>query len=870
MPTEQEGQEEEQGQGQGSAPYVFNDPRLQWAETPQGGMTNVQGPPLEKVKQPLDQVWPTQKEEKEGEWVQQDQGWPQQGQQGWPQQEGQWSQQQTQVQSEQQPQTGWPQAQKQDGQGWQQQDSQGWQQSNQLVITQEQPKPTEQIDVGPVPGGWPQPPAHNQHQEEEANVPGGWPQQPQQQSQTQAYVEVRPIEHQGPAQDTQQQQAFTPVTTVALTSSVPHTQPPPVQEEPEEPHPLDNIEQFYADSISRFIDMIQAEVAAQTDEEKLKIFTEFMENEYFVRGQRYPTALGDPPSRQGSVYRLPGIGYGTPKEEKDLRDKLEQVAEVVVESKPVETPQQPKPPTPAPLPAQIHIPSPDRQLSPGPELRSPADFPEVVPQEERQPTPRSPTPEPQEPISPQPLVINKRSSTYQPFRPDGSMGSPTGAGPSKYAAFNPSVHGSPSSPESASRNEDKYVPFRGPEPPRTSQATPPDPNRGGPGPYKPYNPVGDRKSPTPIGPERGSQYVPYDPKRASIIMSNSPAPGSSSKRNSGGAPYPHLSRADTLPASPATTAGPQPFGPLKGAKTFMEGYPPFTPGSAGYPSSADSSNIFSTPESDETRGRERESYFPPAPEPVQPLQLRKAGVQIPEVLKSLSAVLPADRTPRVKSTKVLDDVKKTIDSIGEDFSFIDVINRAYNESAKKRRRKLDDERRKRAEEQEEYTDELFADQQIGYGDIKEMEMEFKSKESRKEAKEEEEEYETYCSEVFQKVYDKLQEGIKGLMDKYLNIMLDIPNAVAGKDRWITANGIELTELLEGLLELRKYTETRHEKVQAAIIERDRKFKKTVIQPLYVSGNIAKMKSMEKHFDESEKKAYVPYTPTVGSSSLTGC
>lgn len=295
--------------------------------------------------------------------------------------------------------------------------------------------------------------------------------------------------------------------------------------------------------------------------------------------------------------------------------------------------------------------------------------------------------------------------------------------------------------------------------------------------------------------------------------------------------------------SPTSQGGSHPFGPLKGAKTYVDGYQPYSQ-DAYPPSSGGSSTIFSTPGGgDEALDKKKQSYFPTAPAPN-------------PALDTLSAVLPASRAPRSKETKVMDDVRKTIDSIGEDFSFIEDINRAYAESAKKRRRKLDEERRARQEQHEQYTDELFADQQIGYGDIKEMEGEFKAKEARKEAKEEEDEYEIYCTEVFSKVYDKIQEGITGLMEKYYEIQARVPVTVAGKDRWVASESAELTELMEGLLELSKFIETRHGKVQVAILERDKKFKKTVIQPLYVSGNIGKMKSMEKHFEESEKKAYV--------------
>lgn len=637
-----------------------------------------------------------------------------------------------------------------------------------------------------------------------------------------------------------------------------------MQDLSEEPDPLDNLEKFYEDSIGRFIDMIQAEVAATTDEDKLKVFTEFMENEYFVRGQRYPNALGGPPSGRNSIFgKLPG-GFGTAEKAKD--DKLGQVVEVAVavaaEGRPVE-PQQLKPPTPvAPLTEAFTAPPAISEVggwpSPEPRTLSPTSFPEVVPQAQRPMTPKQSTRSPEPPISPEPLVINKRSS-YQPFRP--------GAVPT--SAFNPNVYGSsPPGPTSTDSfapgvQENQYLPF---QPPGTSKTTP-EPNQGDIlSYYKPYNPVATgqatgRGSPIPVGPERGSQYVPYDPKRASVIMSGTPAPApgkSHLKRDSAVSAYPPPARADTIPTSPTSGEPQYPFSPPKSSKTSIDGYPSYAPGS-GYPSSTGSSNVFSTPESDVLGGKQVESYFPSAPptvepaQPIRPLQTRKASLPIPEELKNLLAVLPEDRTPRSQSRRILDEVKKTTETIGEDFSFISEINRAYTESAKKRRRGLDEGRRKRAEEHEEYTDELFADEQIGYGDIKDMETEFKSQEARKEAKEEEDEYETYCSEVFQKVYDRLQEGIKGLMDKYLSIVRDIPTAVVGKERWNTPTGVELTELLEGLLELRKYIETRHEKVQEAIIERDRRFKKTVIQPLYANGNIGKMKSMEKHFEESEKK-----------------
>jgi hypothetical protein len=45
-------------------------------------------------------------------------------------------------------------------------------------------------------------------------------------------------------------------------------------------------------------------------------------------------------------------------------------------------------------------------------------------------------------------------------------------------------------------------------------------------------------------------------------------------------------------------------------------------------------------------------------------------------------------------------------------------------------------------------------------------------------------------------------------------------------------------------------------VHEAILARDRKFRRTVTEPLRIRGDLKKVMSMIKYFDESEKKLYV--------------
>lgn len=573
--------------------------------------------------------------------------------------------------------------------------------------------------------------------------------------------------------------------------------------------------------------MIQAEVEATSDEEKLKIFTEFMEKEYFIRGERYPNALGDIPSRQGSVFgsmknsdgpvNIPGVEKSPEISNKEAASNVS--VPPLFGGQQHHTPQsQSHPPN---IPSPIH------------------EAAYQAPQHEE----------------PKPL---ERVETYQPFRPGAAPPKPQQpvedppVGNDGYKAFNPAIHSpplqKPSSP--APHQHQGYVPFR------PSEATPPPAKTLTPGnsAYAPY------KAPPPKPGSRpassGSDFVPYGSNRASTIDIRGPQ--SQSKRSS--VVYNQPSRSQTM--APPVGGHHTEFGPAKRAPTAVDPapYQAYVTSSEDYrsPTRAQAPNFPPVPEQKYPKDSE-EYVTPPQDADLDELKLGPTpappvlGLSTSATVNALSTVLPATRFHKTPSTAVLDGIKKTIDEVGEDFSFVEKINTTYADASKKRLQQLEEERRVRLEEHEEYTNRLFSDHEIGYGDINDMDEEFNAEEAEKKAKEEEAEWEKYRDEVFQKVYDKIQEGIKGLMDKHFQTINSLQDAVSGKERWSKAEGLELTDLLEGLILLRGYIERRHEKVQAAILERDRRYRKTVIQPLYASGNISRMKIMEKHFDESEKK-----------------
>jgi len=572
--------------------------------------------------------------------------------------------------------------------------------------------------------------------------------------------------------------------------------------------------------------MIQAEVAATSDEGKLKIFTEFMEKEYFIRGERYPNALGDIPSRQGSVFggiRNSDGPASTPNVEKSPEISNKEATSNVS--------------APPLFGGQHHVP---QSQSHPPNIPSPIH--EVAYQ-----APQHEEPKPHE-----------RVETYRPFRPGPAPQKPPQSvesppvGNDGYKAFNPAIHSplqqKPSLP--APHQHQGYVPFRPSEaaPPPTKTITP------GNGAYAPYKPPTTKPGSPPAS--SGSDFVPYGANRASTIDTR--GPHSQPKRSS--VVYNQPSRSQTM--APPAGGHPTEPGPPKRAPTVVDPspYQAYVTSSEDYrsPTRAQPPNFPPEPEGEYPIGSEK-YLTPPQDVDLDELKLGPTptpptlGLSTPAAVNALSTVLPATRFHKTPSTAVLDDIKKAIDEVGEDFSFIGKINTAYADALKKRLQKLEEERRVRLEEHEEYTHRLFSDQEIGYGDINDMDGEFNAEEEERKAKEDEAEWEKYRDEVFQKVYDKIQEGIKGLMDKHFQTINSLQDAIAGKERWTKAKGLELADLLEGLILLRGYIERRHEKVQAAILERDRRYRRTVIQPLYASGNIPKMKSMEKHFDESEKK-----------------
>ncbi|KAI9818171.1 MAG: hypothetical protein M1827_000796 [Pycnora praestabilis] len=249
----------------------------------------------------------------------------------------------------------------------------------------------------------------------------------------------------------------------------------------------------------------------------------------------------------------------------------------------------------------------------------------------------------------------------------------------------------------------------------------------------------------------------------------------------------------------------------------------------------------------------------PTPETAKPALLpdnreTSTPVQGQDLIAQLQSILPSRDWTVHSDDDYSHSIKQSMDAILDDFTSTQHFFTNWEKKAKKLREHYDKDRRARQEEQEEHTNQLFDEKAIGYGDIAALEKEFKDSESTKKGQEDKEEYQIYVTDVFDPVYNRLQSEIQRLMELYVQCVNLMSRAVSDQSSVGFQTGRpELTRTMAVFLALCNKVELRHEKVLDAILNRDQKFKKTEIQPLYSAGNKSKMREMEKHFDSSEKR-----------------
>lgn len=223
-------------------------------------------------------------------------------------------------------------------------------------------------------------------------------------------------------------------------------------------------------------------------------------------------------------------------------------------------------------------------------------------------------------------------------------------------------------------------------------------------------------------------------------------------------------------------------------------------------------------------------------------------------IEVLTELLPS-QIASDKPNHLIEEVKEKLSHVAKGTSNIDDLTKQWEKVATVTRKKNDSARRKRQEDYEETNDDAFNNEEISYADLNVLEEEFKQKESTLKAKEDRDEYASYVEAVFDPVYDALQSDIKTLTDLYIEAESLLQTSVSGIQS-LEPDALSTLASLELLQDIHNAILDRQDHVVAAVAERDKRYKKTEIQPLYASGNITKMKAVEKHFDNAEKQANI--------------
>jgi hypothetical protein len=226
-----------------------------------------------------------------------------------------------------------------------------------------------------------------------------------------------------------------------------------------------------------------------------------------------------------------------------------------------------------------------------------------------------------------------------------------------------------------------------------------------------------------------------------------------------------------------------------------------------------------------------------------------------DISATLENLLPT-QIARFGTNRYINEVKTKLQPFNQDTHSIDELTITWEQSASSIRKKNDAARRQRQEENEESNDDAFNNEELSYADLNVLEEEFKQKEGELKAREDRDEYKSYVEAVFDPVYDSLQSATQGLLGVYRELEASLHTSVSGVRSLGDSETPSTSECLKLLQDVHDDVLDRQEKVVIAVAERDKRYKKTEIQPLYVSGNIAKMKTVEKHFEIAEKEAVV--------------
>ncbi|EXJ79052.1 hypothetical protein A1O3_08553 [Capronia epimyces CBS 606.96] len=250
-----------------------------------------------------------------------------------------------------------------------------------------------------------------------------------------------------------------------------------------------------------------------------------------------------------------------------------------------------------------------------------------------------------------------------------------------------------------------------------------------------------------------------------------------------------------------------------------------------------------------------------ATKPEPPLAIRvgtpanaQASPPLKQATTALQFLLPSDPSLNALQHPKLKSIKNKIDAVPDQFEFIREAVVEWDRTNREVRKQQDAERRDRQESSEAHIDALFNDNEIGYADIGDLEAEFKLAEAERQYLENKEELESFTAQVFTPVTERLETEIANLTTAYVLAidLLDLETVSASQYFKSAKEQALMSEVMSCLLSLFNKIETRHRKVAEAHVERERRRKRLELTVLYTNGDTAGVKRLEMDFATAEK------------------
>ena len=229
-----------------------------------------------------------------------------------------------------------------------------------------------------------------------------------------------------------------------------------------------------------------------------------------------------------------------------------------------------------------------------------------------------------------------------------------------------------------------------------------------------------------------------------------------------------------------------------------------------------------------------------------------------QAVTALRSVLPTEAPPATPidgpGHPKLKIVQAKVDGVRDEFGFIHAAVVEWDKTNKEVRKEQDADRHARQTESEAHIDGLFNDNEIGYADIGELEADFKLAEAERRFQENQEELESFTTQVFNPVTERLQKEIAELMTVYtLSIdLLDLESEPVSRLLKGPNDKPRMPDVMSCVLALFNKIEVRHQKVAEAHVERERRRKHLELTVLYTNGDTTGVKKLEKDFAVAEK------------------